>query len=112
MTNKQLQIHRMQIQRIALTVLCCMPALAMADWLATLQTWGTNIRLGLYALGGTLGLACLMWSGVQWMIARSTGDRSHTFMDYLQQVGVLVVVGGTMVLGAAAWQVYGSGTPA
>jgi len=24
---------------------------------------------------------------------------------------VLVVVGGTMVLGAAAWQVFGTGTP-
>lgn len=107
MTNKQLQI-----QRIALVALCCMPTLAMADWVSTLQTWGTNIRLALYALGGTLGLACLMWSGIQWQIARSTGDRSHTFMDYLQQVSVLVVVGGTMVLGAAAWQVFGSGTPA
>lgn len=107
MTNKQLQI-----QRMALIALCCMPALAMADWQSSLQTYATNIRLALYALGGTLGLGCLMWSGIQWMIARATGDRSHTFMDYLQQVGVLVVVGGSMVLGAAAWQVYGSGSPA
>lgn len=107
MTNKHLQL-----QRIALAALCCMPALAMADWQSSLQTWGTNIRLALYALGGTLALGTLMWNGIQWMIARATGDRSHTFMDYLQQVGVLVVVGGTMVLGAAAWQVFGTGTPA
>lgn len=107
MTNKQLQL-----QRIALVALCCMPALAMADWQSTLQTWGTNIRTALYALGGTLALATLMWSGIQWLIARSTGDRSHTFMDYLQQVGVLLVVGGTMVLGTAAWQVFGSAAPA
>lgn len=107
MTNKHLQL-----QRIALVALCCMPALAMADWQSSLQTWGTNIRLALYALGGTLALATLMWSGIQWLIARATGDRSHTFMDYLQQVGVLVVVGGTMLLGAAAWQVFGTGTPA
>lgn len=99
--------------RTAVLVLCCMPALAMAAaWDQELQKWGTNIRLALYGLGGTLGLGCLMWSGIQWMIARSTGDRSHTFMDYLQQVGVLVVVGGTMLLGAAAWQVFGTGTPA
>lgn len=104
MTNKNLQ-------RLALIALCWLPGVAMADWVSTLQTWGTNIRLGLYALGGTIGLCCLMWSGVQWQIARSSGDRSHTFMDYLQQVGVLVVVGGTMVLGAAAWQVFGSGAP-
>lgn len=101
-----------QLQRAVLLVMCCLPAIAMADWQQTLQTWGTNIRLALYALGGTLGLACLMWSGINWMIARSTGDRSHTFVDYLQQVGLLVVVGGSMVLGAAAWQVFGSGAPA
>lgn len=105
MTNKQ-------FQRLMVLAVCCLPAVAMADWQSTLQTWGTNIRLALYALGGTLGLGCLMWSGIQWMIARSTGDRSHTFVDYLQQVGVLVVVGSTMVLGAAAWQVFGTGTPA
>lgn len=101
-----------QLQRAVLLVMCCLPAIAMADWQSTLQTWGTNIRLALYALGGTLGLACLMWSGINWMIARTTGDRSHTFVDYLKQVGLLVVVGGTMLIGAAAWQVFGSGTPA
>lgn len=100
------------LYRAAGLALCCMPALAMAaTWDQALQKWGTDIRLALYGLGGTLGLGCLMWSGIQWMIARSTGDRSHTFMDYLQQVAVLVVVGGTMVLGAAAWQVFGTGTP-
>ncbi|WP_440057912.1 conjugal transfer protein [Pseudomonas fragariae (ex Marin et al. 2024)] len=100
------------IKRLAVLIACLSPAVAMAaGWDTTLQTWGTNIRLALYALGGTLGLGCLMWSGIQWQIARATGDRSHTFMDYLQQVGVLVVVGGTMVLGAAAWQVFGSGAP-
>lgn len=99
------------LEQAVILILCCIPAYASADWVQTLQTWGTNIRLGLYALGGTLGLACLMWSGIQWLIARSNGDRSHTFFDYLQQVGVLVVVGGTMLLGAAAWQVFGSGSP-
>lgn len=102
-----------KLKVLVVVVACMAPAVAMAaGWDSTLQKWGTNIRLALYALGGTLGLACLMWSGIQWQIARATGDRSHTFMDYLQQVGVLVVVGGTMVLGAAAWQVFGTGTPA
>ncbi|WP_163019859.1 conjugal transfer protein [Pseudomonas viridiflava] len=102
-----------KLRNLVLIVLCAAPAAAMAaGWDAELQKWGTAIRLALYALGGTLGLACLMWSGIQWQIARATGDRSHTFMDYLQQVGVLVVVGSTMVLGAAAWQVFGTGVPA
>jgi hypothetical protein len=101
------------LQRTAVIVLCCLPAVAMAaGWDQELQKWGTTIRLFLYAIGGTLALGCLMWSGIHWMIARSTGDRSHTFMDYLQQVGVTVVVGSTMVLGAAAWQVFGTGVPA
>ncbi len=111
MLKRRLRLNKTE-QRLLLIGLALMPAIASADWQQSLQTYGTNIRLGLYALGGTLGLACLMWSGVQWMIARSTGDRSHTFVDYLQQVGVLVVVGSTMVLGAAAWQVFGTGTPA
>ncbi|RMP60058.1 hypothetical protein ALQ20_200234 [Pseudomonas syringae pv. atrofaciens] len=72
---------------------------------------GSNIRLRLYTLEGTLGLVCLIWSGAQWLIARSTGDRSHTFMDYLEQVCVLLVVGGSVLLGTAAWQVFGTGVP-
>ncbi|WP_375139241.1 conjugal transfer protein [Pseudomonas japonica] len=111
MTKRSLVPNKTELC-ILLVAVACMPSLASADWQETLQTWGTNIRLALYALGGTLGLCCLMWSGIQWQIARSTGDRSHTFMDHLQQVGVLVVVGGTMVLGAAAWQVFGTGEPA
>ena len=111
MTKRSLVPNKTELC-ILLVAVACLPGFASADWQETLQTWGTNIRLALYALGGTLGLGCLMWSGIQWMIARSTGDRSHTFMDYLQQVGVLVVVGGTMVLGAAAWQIFGTGEPA
>jgi hypothetical protein len=110
MRNRAFWLNKTELHILVIAV-ACLPAFASADWQQSLQTWGTNIRLALYALGGTLGLGCLMWSGIQWMIARSTGDRSHTFMDYLQQVGVLVVVGGTMVLGAAAWQVFGTGTP-
>ncbi|KPX40060.1 hypothetical protein ALO68_200120 [Pseudomonas syringae pv. helianthi] len=96
---------------ILLVALACLPGIASADWLSTLNQWGSNIRLGLYTLAGTLGLVCLIWSGARWLIARSTGDRSHTFMDYLEQVGVLLVVGGSVLLGTAAWQVFGTGVP-
>lgn len=111
MTKRSLAPNKTELC-IFLVAVALLPGFASADWLATLQEWGTNIRLGMYALAGTLGLCSLMWSGVQWMIARSTGDRSHTFMDYLQQMGVLLVVGGTMAIGAAVWQVYGTGEPA
>lgn len=111
MLKARLRLNKTEIT-ILIMALAILPGIASADWQQTLQTWGTNIRLALYALGGTLGLGALMWNGIQWMIARATGDRSHTFMDYMQQVGVLVVVGATMVLGAAAWQVFGTGAPA
>lgn len=96
---------------ILLVALAYLPGIASADWLTTLNQWGSNIRLGLYTLAGTLGLISLIWSGAQWLIARSTADRSHTFMDYLEQVGVLLVVGGSVLLGTAAWQVFGTGVP-
>ncbi|MDG6381287.1 conjugal transfer protein [Pseudomonas savastanoi pv. phaseolicola] len=96
---------------ILLVALACLPDIASADWYTTLQQWGSMIRLGLYTLAGTLGLICLIWSGAKWMIARSTGDRSHTFMDYLESMGVLLVVGASVLLGTAAWQVFGTGVP-
>ncbi|PBP37531.1 conjugal transfer protein [Pseudomonas syringae] len=96
---------------IFLVALAFLPSIASADWLTTLNQWGSNIRLGLYTLAGTLGVVCLVWSGAKWLIARSTGDRSHTFMDYLESMGVLLVVGGSVALGTAAWQVFGTGVP-
>lgn len=116
MLKRTSMFNTRNLQRAAVLAVCvALPALAMAApstaWSDKLQEYGTNIRLALYALGGTLGLGSLMWSGIQWLISRSTGDRSHTFMDYLQQVGVLVVVGATMVFGAAAWQVFGTSAP-
>ena len=111
MTKRSLVPNKTELH-IFLVAVACLPGFASADWSDTLQTWGTSIRLALYALAGTLGLCCLMWSGAQWMIARATGDRSHTFMDYLQQMGVLLVVGGTMAIGTAIWQIFGSGAPA
>ena len=111
MTKRSLVPNKTELCTLLVAV-ALQPGFASATWSDTLQTWGTEIRLAMYALAGTLGLCCLMWSGIQWMIARSTGDRSHTFMDYLQQMGVLLVVGGTMAIGAAVWQVYGTGEPA
>ncbi|EGH45656.1 VirB2 [Pseudomonas syringae pv. pisi str. 1704B] len=96
---------------ILLVALAYLPGIASADWLTTLQQYGSNIRLGIYMLTGTLGLCCLIWSGAKWMIARSTGDRSHTFVDYLEQVAVLMVVGGAVALGTAVWGIFGTGVP-
>ncbi|MHB9426232.1 hypothetical protein [Pseudomonas amygdali] len=31
--------------------------------------------------------------------------------NYLQQVGVILVVGGSVALATAAWQVFGTGVP-
>nr|WP_302685123.1 hypothetical protein [Pseudomonas syringae] len=38
---------------ILLVAVACLPSIASADWLSTLNQWGSNIRLGLYTLAGT-----------------------------------------------------------
>jgi hypothetical protein len=51
----------------------------------------------------------MVWKGIQWLAARAAGDHSTTFMDYLQQILVIVAVGGAVVIATAAWGVYGTG---
>jgi hypothetical protein len=98
--------------RVMMAAVCFVPAVAMAaSWDATLLEYGRNVRLGLYAIGGSMALITLLWSGIRWLMSRASGDHSHTFMDYLQQVGVIMVVGGALVLAAGAWQVFGTGNP-
>ena len=98
--------------RVMMAAVCFVPAVAMAaSWDATLLEYGRNVRLGLYAIGGSMALITLLWSGIRWLMARASGDHSHTFVDYLQQVGVIIVVGGALVLAAGAWQVFGTGNP-
>lgn len=98
--------------RLLAAVVCLAPMFAMADsWDQTLVTYGRNVRIGLYAIGGSMALGTLVWSGIRWLMSRASGDHSHTFMDYLQQVGVIMVVGGAVLLAAAAWQVFGTGNP-
>lgn len=110
MRKQTFQLTKQNLQIIVFAV-ACLPTLASADWMTTLQTYATNIRLGLYAIGGTIAVSGLVWSGIQWLIARAAADRSHGFMDYLKDTGVVVAVGGAVVLGTAAWQVFGTGTP-
>ncbi|MDP4987941.1 MAG: hypothetical protein NWQ08_07455 [Porticoccaceae bacterium] len=99
-----------QLVKLLVVVVACTPLLAMAGWDSTLLDWAKKVRIGLYALGGSAALISLCWCGIKWLIARANGDHSTTFMDYLQQVLVIVAVGAAMVVAAGAWQVFGSGT--
>ena len=104
--------NKQNLLRLVTAVVCLTPMFAMADgWDQELVTLGRNIRIGMYAVGGSMALGTLVWSGIRWLMSRASGDHSHTFMDYLQQVGVIMVVGGAVTLAAAAWQVFGSGNP-
>jgi hypothetical protein len=106
MSEKQKKF--VQVFAVALFLL---PTLAMADaWDQALLDWGSKIRIALYALAGTLGLISIVWSGIKWLFARAAGDHSHSFFEYLQQVGVVLVIGGSIAIGTAAWQVFGSGS--
>ncbi len=96
--------------RVPVTLaLALLPLAAHADWMQTVNQYATNIRIGLYTFAGVLSVGSLVWQGIAWMIARAQGDRSHTFMDYAQQVLVIVCVGGAIALGTAAWQLFGTG---
>jgi hypothetical protein len=105
LTNTEVQILKI----VAITLLC-MPGMASADWKQTLQQYGSDIRVFLYAISGTIAVGSMIWSGIMWLIARNSGDRSHTFMDYLQQVLVIVAVAGSVALATAAWGIFGTGT--
>lgn len=104
--------NKQYLFRLVTAAMCLAPAIAMAaDWDQTVVDYGRNVRIGLYAIGGSIALCTMAWSGIRWLMARASGDHSHTFMDYLQQVGVIIVVGGCIVLGTAAWQMFGTGNP-
>lgn len=111
MLKRSIKLNKQELY-ILVAAIVCMPTIASADWMQTLQTYATNVRLGLYAIGGTVAVSGLVWSGIQWLIARASGDRSHGFMDYIKDTLVVVAVGAAIVLGTAAWQVFGSGAPA
>ena len=98
--------------RLMAAAFFCAPMVSMAaSWDQTLVEYGNGLRIGLYAIGGTIALSSLVWSGIRWLLARANGDQSQTFMDYIQQVLVIMAVGGAMVMAGGAWQVFGSGSP-
>jgi hypothetical protein len=95
--------------RVAVLAMCYLPFLAHADaWDQTATSTAKKIQIGLYAIAGTCAVVTLLYSGLRWMIARSSGDHSHSFTDYLQQCLVIVVVGGSSALAAGLWQIYGT----
>lgn len=96
-----------QAQCLALA-LAFLPLVAHADWQSLITQYGSNIRLGMYAVAGTLSGGALLWTGIMWMLARATGDRSTSFMDYLQQVAVIALVGASFAIAAAAWSAFAS----
>ncbi|MGU9854430.1 type IV secretion system protein VirB2 [Pseudomonas koreensis] len=108
MLRKKL-LRNKRLSRLLVTAIGCVPLVAMADWDGGMQETARNIRLVLYTLGGTISGGTLVWSGVQWLISRSNGDHQHSFLDYLKQAGAVAAVGGSVVLGTAAWQFFGSG---
>ncbi|WP_325347138.1 hypothetical protein [Xylophilus sp.] len=100
-------------QRLAVFLAVYTPLMAMADeWDQKAVQVAKNIRLGMFAIGGSLALLSLLWVGIGWMIARANGDHSKTFMDYVNQVIVIAAVGAALILGAWAWAYFGGGTVA
>ena len=94
--------------RFIVAMFSLMPLLAKAEWDDTANDEFKKVRVALYAITGTLAVGALVWKGAQWLIARSQGDHSVTAMDYIQQVVITVIVGGSVALGIYAWGLYAS----
>lgn len=88
-------------------VTVAMPLIAHADeWDQKANQMAQKIQVGLYLIGGTMAGVTMLWKGIQWLIARSNGDHSVTFLDYLKQGGAIAAVGGGIVLATALWQYF------
>lgn len=111
MNNWFKRLRHMQARLFAALVTLT-PLLAEAAWDTSANTELRNFRIALYGLTGTAAVATLIWKGAQWMIARSQGDHSVTAMDYVQQVVLIVLVGGSAALAIYAWGMYGTGVTA
>ncbi|MCS4315581.1 hypothetical protein M2397_005915 [Pseudomonas sp. BIGb0381] len=103
-------IQQKEFIKLLVVAIACVPLFAMADWDQTVLDQTRKIRIGMYAAGGSAALISLLWCGIKWLLARANGDHSTTFKDYLEQIWVIIAVGGALVLAAGAWQIFGTGT--
>lgn len=88
-------------------VTIAMPLIAHADeWDQKANAMAQKIQTGLYLVGGSMAGVTMLWKGVQWLIARSNGDHSVTFLDYLKQGAAIAAVGGGIVVATALWQYF------
>jgi hypothetical protein len=65
------------------------------------------VRIALYALVGIGCLIRIVWVGAEWQM----GDGRTTFQDFLKQLGVTAVIGGSLSAGVYMWGLYGTGNP-
>lgn len=107
MLNARLRLNKTELRILAISLML-QPAMAFADWKQTINQYAGDIQLALYGIAGTIAVISLVWSGVKWQFARMSGDRSHTFMDYVQEVLVIIAVSASVILATAAWQIFGS----
>lgn len=88
-------------------VTAAMPLIAHADeWDQKSNQLAVKIQTGLYLVGGSLAGVTMLWKGIQWLIARSNGDHSVTFLDYLKQGAAIMAVGAGIVASTAAWSYF------
>lgn len=83
-------------------------AAGSTGWLDTLNQYASNIRVGLYALAGTVVLCCVIVSGIRLAIARMSNNHDKTFWDYIGDLSMAIWIGGAIVLFTALWQVFGT----
>lgn len=65
------------------------------------------VRIALYAGVGIVCLIRICWVGGEWLL----GDGRTTFQDFIKQLGITAVVGGSISMAVYMWGLYGSGNP-
>lgn len=81
--------------------------LAMAEDFDKIMELLRMVRIALYAAVGIGCLIRIVWVGGEWLM----GDGRTSFQDFLKQLGVTGVLGGSIVAAVYMWGLYGSGNP-
>lgn len=102
MTEKQLT----NLHWVAISLYIFTP-FAMAEDFSKMMDVLRMIRIALYAAVGIGCLIRIVWVGAEWQM----GDGRTTFQDFLKQLGITGVIGGSISAAVYMWGLYGTGNP-
>lgn len=93
--------------RWAAMALYLLTPFAMAEDFGKAMETLRMVRIALYAAVGIGCLIRIVWVGGEWQM----GDGRTTFQDFIKQLGVTALIGGSLSMAVYMWGLYGSGNP-